>query len=74
MRALLLAKAPAKVQWDIVDRASKIKGVADAYPVFGRFDIVVLLKGRNIRELEAVARRLKGLKGIKGTETLVESA
>lgn len=74
MKALVLVKAPAKFQWDIADRASLLKGVTQAYPVFGRFDVVVLLKGRNLRVLEAAARRVKALKGIKSTETLLESA
>jgi GTP cyclohydrolase III len=70
---LVLIRAPARLQWDLVDRAKKMKGVVDAYPVFGRFDIAVLIKGRDFKEIGSVAARVAGIEGIRATETLPES-
>lgn len=70
---LVLIKAPARIQWEIVERAKKLKGVLDAYPVFGRFDIVVLIRGRNFEEIRGIKARVAAIEGIKNTETLPES-
>ncbi len=70
---LVLIRALARLQWDIVDRAKKMKGVVDAYPVFGRFDIAVLIKGRDFKEITSVAGRVAGIEGIRTTETLPEA-
>ncbi len=70
---LLLIRAPARLQWDIVERARKMKGVVDAYPVFGRFDIAVLVKGRDFKEIAGLAAKVAGIEGVRTTETLPES-
>ncbi len=70
---LVLIRAPARLQSDIVDRAKKMKGVVDAYPVFGRFDIAVLIKGRDFKEIASVAAKVAGIEGIRTTETLPEA-
>ncbi len=70
---LVLIRAPARLQWDIVDRAKKMKGVVDAYPVFGRFDIAVLIKGRDFKDIANVAIKVAGIEGIRTTETLPEA-
>ncbi len=70
---LVLIRAPARLQWDIVDRAKKMKGVVDAYPVFGRFDIAVLIKGRDFKHVAGLAAKVAAIKGIRSTETLPES-
>ncbi len=70
---LVLIRAPARLQSDIVDRARKMKGVVDAYSVFGRFDIGVLIKGRDFKEIASVAAKVAGIEGIRTTETLPEA-
>ncbi len=70
---LVLIRAPARLQSDIVDRAKKMKGIVDAYPVFGRFDIAVLIKGRDFKEIASVAAKVAGIEGIRTTETLPEA-
>ncbi len=70
---LVLIRAPARLQWDIVDRAKKMRGVVDAYPVFGRFDIAVLIKGRDFKNVAGLAAKVAAIEGIRSTETLPES-
>jgi len=70
---LVLIRAPARLQWEIVDRAKKMKGVVEAYPVFGRFDIVVLIRARDFKELARVASKVASIQGIRSTETLPEA-
>ena len=70
---LVLIRAPGRLQWDIVDRAKKVRGVVDAYPVFGRFDIVVLIKGRDFKEIAGVAAKVASVEGVRSSETLPES-
>ncbi len=70
---LVLIRAAARLQWDIVDRAKKMKGVVDAYPVFGRFDIAVLITGRDFKDIANVAIKVASIEGIRSTETLPES-
>jgi len=72
MRGLVLIKASGEAAPKIVDGAKKIKGVVDAYPVFGRFDIVVFLEARDFSSLHQVAGKVAALEGLRSTETLVE--
>ena len=70
---LLLIRAPGRLQWDIVDKAKKVKGVVDAYPVFGRFDIAVLAKGRDFKDIAGIAAKVASVEGVRSSETLPES-
>ncbi len=70
---LVLIRAPARLQWDIVERAKKMRGVVDAYPVFGRFDIAVLIRGRDFKDIASLAAKVAAIEGIRSTETLPES-
>ncbi len=70
---VILVKASARDAAKFVDKACEIKGVKDAYPVFGRFDAVVFIEGRDFNQLKALARKVLAIGGIKHTETLPET-
>lgn len=70
---LVLVRAKPVDQNKFVAAAKKIKGVTDAYPVFGRFDVVVLVKGKTHKELRRVTREIIAIGGIKSTETMPEA-
>ncbi len=72
--ALILIKAPGHAQSDIVEKAKRMKGVLEAYQVFGRFDLVVLIRGRDFNETRGTAAKVAAIEGIKSTETLPEAA
>lgn len=69
---LMLVRITAKATPAFVGEVRGIEGVVDAYPVFGRFDVVVFLGGRNFLAVKGVAAKVAKLKGIKTTETLME--
>lgn len=73
IHGLILARATAKAATTVPEEAKKIKGVTDAYPVFGRFDLTVFLEAKDFEELKSAALKVNAIAGIKSTETLVEA-
>ncbi|MCX8189271.1 MAG: Lrp/AsnC ligand binding domain-containing protein [Nitrososphaeria archaeon] len=57
---------------EIVQNIKQLKGVKDAYPVLGRFDVVVHASVSNEKELGNVVMKIGNLSGVVFTETLVE--
>ncbi|MEM2050793.1 MAG: Lrp/AsnC ligand binding domain-containing protein [Thermoproteota archaeon] len=74
VRGVMLVKAGYAAALEICQAALKIKGVVEAYPVFGRFDAVVFIKAEDIKGLKKTALKILGLKGVRSTETLIEAA
>ncbi|MCP8320983.1 MAG: Lrp/AsnC ligand binding domain-containing protein [archaeon] len=70
INGLMLIKATAATSPIIVKEAKAIKGVTDAYMVFGRFDIVIFLEAEDFLKLKDIAKKISSLQGIKSTETL----
>jgi DNA-binding Lrp family transcriptional regulator len=70
---LVLVRAKPETQTKFVAAAKKIKGVTDAYPVFGRFDVAVLAEVKTQDELRRVTREILAIGGIKSTESLLEA-
>ncbi|MBO3755085.1 MAG: Lrp/AsnC ligand binding domain-containing protein [Candidatus Brockarchaeota archaeon] len=73
VRGLMLVKAGYAAALEIAREASKVQGVLDAYPVFGRFDVAVFIQGKDLQELRNVALKIVALKGVRSTETLLEA-
>lgn len=48
--------------------------VEDAYPLLGRFDDTVWLRGANLREITAAVRAIQQLEGVADARVLVEAA
>ncbi|MEM3423700.1 MAG: Lrp/AsnC ligand binding domain-containing protein [Nitrososphaeria archaeon] len=57
---------------EIVQSIKQLKGVKDAYPVLGRFDVVVHVSVSSEKELGNVVMKIGNLSGVVFTETLVE--
>jgi hypothetical protein len=55
----------------IIEEIRSLKGVIDAYAVFGRFDIVVFMEAEDYYELKDVSDNVAGVNGVKSSETLV---
>jgi len=72
MNGLILVKTSVGAVEEAIREAKKIEGVVDAYAVFGRFDMVVLLEAKDFPSLMRTAVSVSALKGIRSTETLVE--
>jgi len=72
MNGLVLVKTSVGAVEKAIQEAKKIEGVVDAYAVFGRFDMVVLLEAKEFPSLMRTTVRVSSIEGIKSTETLVE--
>jgi len=72
IKGLMLIKISSEATPAFVEEAKKISGVVDAYPVFGRFDVVVFLEGETFLKMKGVAAKVAKLKEIRSTETLTE--
>ena len=57
----------------IASEAKKISGVKDAYPVFGRYDVVVFIEAQDFQALREVAAKVVHIEGVRSTETLPEA-
>lgn len=73
IHGVVLLKAPAGVQEKVLSESRKIKGVMDAFSVFGSYDVVVLIEAENFDALRRVAKQVNAIKGVKSTETLPEA-
>ena len=71
---LVLVRAEPAKQAMFVAAVKKINGVTDAYPVFGRFDVAVLIEGKTPEELRRVTGGVLAIGGIKSTESMLESS
>jgi len=69
----MLLKAPAGVQEKVLSESREIRGVVDAFSVFGRYDVVVLIEAESFDELKRIAKQVNAIKGIKSSETLPEA-
>lgn len=72
MNGLVLVMTNIREVDEAVQEAKKIEGVLDAYAVFGRFDMVVLLKTKDFPSLMGTVVKVSSLKGVRSTETLIE--
>ena len=72
-RGIMLIKVNAKLTPNFIKEAKKIEGVIDAYPVFGRFDAVVFIEGKDFPEMKEVVVKITHRRGIRSTETFTEA-
>jgi uncharacterized protein with GYD domain len=72
MNGLVLVKTSIEAVDEAIKEAKKIEGVVDAYAVFGRFDMVVLLGAKDFPSLMRTVVSVSSLKGVRSTETLIE--
>jgi len=66
----LISCKPGKYK-DIVKEVTEIKGVASAFAVHGRWDVIVEIEVDDLKALTETALKINGLEGVGATETLV---
>lgn len=71
LRALILIVSEPGFQQKITKEVVKIKGVKEAFSVFGRYDIAVLVETENHDEMSNLSETLISLSGVKKIEALV---
>ena len=57
---------------DVVKEVSQLKGVKNVFPVLGRYDVVVDVEAKDMKELGSIILRMGRLSGVVFTETLIE--
>lgn len=57
---------------EVVQKIKQLKDVKDAYPVLGRFDVVVHISASDAKELGDAVMKIGNMSGVVFTETLVE--
>jgi len=56
----------------LAEQLKNLEFVTDAYAVFGRFDIVAFLEGKDVKELFRSVSEATKLEGIMSSETFIE--
>ncbi len=72
-RGIMLVKVSSKLTASFIREVKNKDGVIDVYPVFGRFDAVVFIDGKNFLEMKNIVLKIIQTKGIKSTETFTEA-
>ncbi|HYA22022.1 MAG TPA: Lrp/AsnC ligand binding domain-containing protein [Thermoproteota archaeon] len=57
---------------DTVNRLKTVKGVKDAFIVYGAHDIVTLLNAKDLSEVRQIVFSIRKVPGVLRTETLIE--
>ena len=70
--AFVLVETLSGAEAGVLRSLSRIKGVKEAYVVYGEFDIIARVEVSNVDELrDLVLKRIRGLKNVKGTRTAI---
>jgi len=72
VQMLVLINAEKVSVFDIVKKLSKMPEVLEAFPTFGRFDLVAFCNVEKREGVGALAKKVGALEGVLRTETLVE--
>ena len=77
MRSLVVAYVMAVTEvgkeHDVVGELSKIEGVSEAREVYGEFDVVCIVKGKELRSINKSVSEIRRTKGVLRTVTLISS-
>ncbi len=72
VQALVLINAEKVSVLDIVGKLEKMPEVLEAFPTFGRFDVVAFCNVGDRESVRALVKKIAALEGVLKTETLVE--
>ncbi|MEX2721507.1 MAG: Lrp/AsnC ligand binding domain-containing protein [Candidatus Wukongarchaeota archaeon] len=57
--AFLLMRCKVGKEWEIADKIAEKESCKISFPIFGDYDIVVLIEARNMRELDDVVSSIR---------------
>jgi DNA-binding Lrp family transcriptional regulator len=67
---VLINTDPAKTK-QVYDRVNSLEGVANITAVFGRFDLVVMIRALDLDAGSKIIAKIREIEGITATETLI---
>ncbi|MDH5770557.1 MAG: Lrp/AsnC ligand binding domain-containing protein [Candidatus Bathyarchaeota archaeon] len=71
--AYLLVITEVGKEHEVVKELSKIEGVSEAREVYGEFDIVCIVEGKELGSINKFVTKIRRTKGILRTVTLISS-
>lgn len=72
VQVLVLINAEKVSVLDVVSKLEKLPEVIDAFPTFGRFDVVAFCNANDREGVRALVKKIAALEGVLKTESLVE--
>jgi DNA-binding Lrp family transcriptional regulator len=71
MVAGVLIRCEPQKETEVLDTLRKLEGLSYVYPLFGRYDMVALIRALDLHAASEVVSRIRALDGVVYTETLV---
>ncbi|MGQ9759544.1 MAG: Lrp/AsnC ligand binding domain-containing protein [Candidatus Methanomethylicaceae archaeon] len=72
VQVLVLINAEKVSVLDIVSKLEKFPEVLEAFPTFGRFDVIAFCNANDREGVRALVKKIGSLEGVLKTESLVE--
>ncbi len=69
--AYMLISVSISTEYDVLEKIKRIKGVEEAYIVYGSWDILVKIEVDQMKDLSKVVTDIRRIEGIELSETLV---
>jgi DNA-binding Lrp family transcriptional regulator len=70
---VLINTDPAKTK-QVYDRVNSLEGVANITAVFGRFDLVVMIRALDLDAGSKLINKIREIEGVVATETLIATS
>lgn len=71
MVAGVLVRCQPQKEPEVLDALRKLEGLSYVYQLFGRFDMVALIRALDLHAASEVVGRIRAIEGVMSTETLV---
>lgn len=71
MVAGVLVRCQPQKEPEVLDALRKLEGLSYVYQLFGRFDMVALIRALDLHAASEVVGRIRAIEGVTSTETLV---
>jgi DNA-binding Lrp family transcriptional regulator len=71
MVAGVLIRCQPQKETEVLDTLRKLEGLSYVYTLFGRYDMVALIRALDLHAASEVIARIRAIDGVTSTETLV---
>lgn len=71
MVAGVLIRCEPQKEVEVLDALRKLEGLSYVYTLFGRYDMVALVRALDLHAASEVVARIRAIDGVQSTETLV---
>jgi DNA-binding Lrp family transcriptional regulator len=71
MVAGVLIRCDPQKEVEVLDALRKLEGLSYVYTLFGRYDMVALVRALDLHAASEVVGRIRAIDGVQSTETLV---